>query len=105
LNKLVIDGFDWDEANRAKCHNHGVSIPEIESVFKNELLTVFFDEKHSNTEKRLIAIGKTQNKRSILIVFTVRKKNGNQLIRPISARYMHRKEIAYYEEETTNLEK
>ena len=67
LKKLVIDGFDWDEANRAKCQNHGVSISEIEGLFKSEFLTVFFDEKHSNAEKRLIAIGKTQYKRSITL--------------------------------------
>lgn len=105
FDNLIIDGFDWDEGNREKCQKHGVSIPEIESLFKANLLTVFFDEKHSGTEERLIAVGKAQGERPILIVFVMMKKNRKRLIRPISARYMHRKEITYYEEETTNIEK
>ncbi|MBC8551532.1 MAG: BrnT family toxin [Candidatus Brocadiales bacterium] len=102
---LIIDGFDWDEGNRDKCQKHGVSIPEIERLFTDDLLTVFFDEKHSGTEERLIAVGKGHGKKLILIVFTMRKKNRKQLIRPISARYMHRKEISYYEKEITDTEK
>jgi len=35
----------------------------------------------------------------VLIVFTLREKADDTFIRPISARYMHRKEIEYYEEE------
>jgi hypothetical protein len=34
----------------------------------------------------------------VLIVFTLRGQGGARLIRPISARFMHRKEIAYFEE-------
>jgi uncharacterized DUF497 family protein len=39
-----------------------------------------------------------------LIIFTIRKRNKEQFIRPVSARYMHQKEVKYYEEEITNLE-
>ena len=105
FDNLIIDGFNWDEGNREKCQKHGVSIPEIESLFKDNLLTVLFDKKHSDTEERLIAVGKAQGERSILVVFAMRKKNRKQIIRPISARYMHRKEITYYEKETTDTEK
>jgi hypothetical protein len=28
----VIDGFDWDAANREKCSKHGVTIAEIEAL-------------------------------------------------------------------------
>ncbi len=105
FENLIIDGFDWDEGNRVKCQKHSVSIPEIERLFTDDLLTVFFDEKHSDTEERLIAVGKAQGKRLILVVFAMRKKNKRQLIRPISARYMHRKEIMYYEKEATDIEK
>ncbi|MGR3219942.1 MAG: CopG family antitoxin [Candidatus Anammoxibacter sp.] len=72
FDNLIIDGFDWDEGNREKCQKHGVSIPEIESLFKNDLLMVFSGKKCSGTEKRLIAVGKTEGKRSILIVFAMR---------------------------------
>lgn len=105
FDNLIIDGFDWDEGNLEKCQKHGVSIPEIESLFTDDLLKVFFDEKHSDTEERLIAVGKVQGKRPILVVFAMRKKNRKQLILPISACYMHRKETTYYEKETTDIEK
>ena len=37
-------------------------------------------------------------------VFTLRHKGNAMLIRPISARYMHKKEIAAYEKENPNLQ-
>ncbi|KAA3597664.1 MAG: hypothetical protein D8M57_19185 [Candidatus Scalindua sp. AMX11] len=53
---------------------------------------------------RLIAIGQTKKKRNILTVFTIRENNKKHFIRPISARYMHQKEVKYYEEKTTKIE-
>jgi uncharacterized DUF497 family protein len=35
--------------------------------------------------------------RFAFVAFTVRRKGGRKYIRPISARYMHRKEIEAYE--------
>lgn len=32
--ELVVHGFDWDDANSVKCESHGVSIAEIEGVFR-----------------------------------------------------------------------
>lgn len=46
--------------------------------------------------------------RHLLIAFTYREVDGVQLIRPISARFMHAKEVSHYEaqikdpEETTS---
>ena len=34
------------------------------------------------------------------LVFTLRKRGVETLIRPISARYMHKKEVQHYEKET-----
>lgn len=104
IDNLNIEGFDWGEGNLKKCQKHGVSISEIESIFTDEELAVFYDEKHSHEEERLIAVGQTKEKRNVLIIFTIRKRNKEQFIRPISARYMHQKEVKYYEEEITNLE-
>jgi hypothetical protein len=39
----------------------------------------------------------------VFLVFTVRLKGGRRLIRPISARYMHAKEVASYEKENPQL--
>lgn len=94
MKRKVYD-FDWDDANTKKCVKHGVSVSEIEFLFDNNP-TIFFDSKHSKQEVRYLAIGKTKNYRSILCAFTHRIKNDYERIRPISARYMHRKEVEYY---------
>ena len=57
------------------------------------------DDDHSDTEQRFKAVGRTSGGRYVFIVYTLRPHGGKTLIRPISARYMHRKEIAHYEEE------
>jgi uncharacterized DUF497 family protein len=94
---ITADGFDWDSGNRAKCQKHGVSILEIEHVFEDDPL-VAPDLKHSRAEERLIAIGRTRAGRYVYVAFTLRTRDRQQLIRPVSARYMHAKEIASYEE-------
>jgi uncharacterized protein len=40
---------------------------------------------------------KTQAGRYVFLVFMLRKMNGKNRLRPISARYMHQKEINHYE--------
>ncbi len=105
IDNLTIEGFDWGKGNREKCQKHGVSISEIESIFTDGKVTILNDEKHSHEEERLIAVGQGSDKRNILIVFTIRVKKEKQFIRPISARYMHQKEVKYYEEETTKNKK
>lgn len=94
-----VSGFDWDEGNRAKCSKHGVSIGEIESLFRRTI-AVFPDPRHSAAEERFKAIGETDDGRKTFVVFTLRRKAGLTFIRPISARFMHRKEIEHYEKET-----
>jgi uncharacterized DUF497 family protein len=58
----------------------------------------------SREESRFCAVGQTGDGRRVFLVFTLRRKSdkhaGDQhLIRPISARYMHKKEIDSYEKE------
>ena len=98
LNVEVVEGFDWDEGNREKCQKHGVSLAEIEGIFKNDPRFAP-DLKHSTEEDRLIAVGRTSNGRPVFIAFTIRTKKGRRLIRPVTARYMHGKEIAAYEKD------
>jgi len=97
-----ITGFDWDEGNRAKCQKHGVSVAAIEGLFSRPLL-ILPDQLHSKSEERLWGIGKTAGGQSVFLVFTIREHSGKRFIRPISARYMHSKEVRNYEEENTNL--
>ncbi len=94
--RITFAGFDLDEANRAKCRKHGVSAEEIEALFENAP-RVAPDSKHSLEEDRFIAVGRTPRGRPLFVAFTFRKRGGARLIRPISARYMHRKEIEAYE--------
>ena len=101
---MRIAGFDWDESNRSKCQKHGVSTAAIESLFHRPI-AVLPDSLHSKPEERFKAIGKTDKGRGILVVFTLRTQRGKTLIRPISARYMHRKEMDHYEKETATLPK
>jgi uncharacterized DUF497 family protein len=48
-------------------------------------------------EDRFIAVGRNAAGRPLFVAFTFRMKHGQRLIRPVSARYMHKKEIAGYE--------
>jgi hypothetical protein len=86
-------GFQWDSGNIDKNRlKHGVEVFEAEQPFFNDPLIIIPDEKHSTSEIRYAALGKTNDGRNLTIVFTKR----NQLIRIISARDMNKKERDYY---------
>lgn len=93
-----VAGFDWDDGNREKCTGHGVSIADIESVFQGEVWT-FPDAAHSKRETRYLAIGQTEAGRHVFLAFTIRLRGGERWLRPISARFMHAKEIRHYQAE------
>jgi uncharacterized DUF497 family protein len=98
----VVSGFDWDDGNREHCRKHGVSTAEIEGLFRRPIV-ILPDESHSQVEKRLRAICTTSPGRALFLVFTLRERDGKQLIRPISARYMHDEEIRNYEAQNPGL--
>ncbi|MEA2856777.1 MAG: uncharacterized protein QOH98_1098 [Methylobacteriaceae bacterium] len=100
---MDFTGFEWDRGNRDKCQKHGLSITLIESIF-DQPVTVLPDAGHSQTERRMRAIGRTIEGRFAFVVFTVRQTGEQVLIRPISARYMHRTEVSSYEEAYPNLQ-
>jgi uncharacterized protein len=81
-----------------------LSARDIESIFQGPV-SVFPDPEHSGEEERFIGIGKTEKHRNVFVVFKLRRKDDVVLIRPISARFMHKKEIHYYEKETSKNEK
>jgi len=96
---LRVTGFDWDGGNRAKCQKYGVSIAEIEALFRNAP-RIAPDPEHSEDEDRMIAVGRTTTGRPVFVAFTLRTKYHRRLIRPVTARYMHANEIAAYEKES-----
>ena len=69
---------------------HGLTKLEIEQVFRN---TPSVMRDHFPEEPRWRAIGRTTAGRYVFLVFMIRE----QKIRPISARFMHSKEIEHYE--------
>ncbi len=91
-------GFDWDYGNLAKCQKHGVAVDDIEAVFKVDVW-LGADRNHSLAEARFVAVGPGLGVRPIYVVFTLRQRGARLLVRPLSARYMHRKEIKRYEKE------
>ena len=97
INWARVTGFNWDEGNsRKNAEKHGVSQSVAEEIFFNEPLRVLEDSRHSQVEARFHSLGETENGRLLHITFTLRQ-NGT-LIRVISARDMHRKERAFYEQ-------
>jgi uncharacterized DUF497 family protein len=105
INWAQVTGFDWDEGNsRKSAEKHGVNQSEAEEIFFSEAEEIFFNEpllvledsRHSQAEARFHALGETDDERLLHITFTLRQ-NGT-LIRVISARDMHRKERAVYEQ-------
>ena len=94
---MKITGFDWDDGNWPKCGKHGVTREEIEQVLLGTP-SVMVDPNPN--EPRMRAIGKTDAGRYIFLVFMLRKISRQTVLRPISARYMHQKEIDHYENRT-----
>ncbi|MDP2267053.1 MAG: BrnT family toxin [Thiobacillus sp.] len=95
----IVTGFDWDVGNtRKNADSHDVSQAVAAQVFFNQPLIVTPDEKHSEGEQRVRAMGMTNTGRLLTIIFTMRADG--ELIRVISARDMHRKERKEYEQAT-----
>jgi uncharacterized DUF497 family protein len=91
---MKIVGFDWDEGNWPKCATHGVSREEIEEVLLNT--PAVMPDPHPD-EPRMRAIGKTTAGRYVFLVFMLRGMKSQIFLRPISARFMHQKEVDHYE--------
>lgn len=91
---MKVLGFDWDAGNWPKCGKHGVSKEEIEDIFHS---TPMVQTDPHAVEPRYRAIGKNEIGRYIFLVFMFRVINGKKMICPISARYMHQKEVDHYE--------
>lgn len=93
-----IAGFDWDDGNtRKSADKHAVSPAEAEQVFVNRPLLLLDDTRHSETELRYHAYGRTHAGRLLQVSFTLRQND--TIVRIISARPMSARERARYAEE------
>lgn len=94
LNLIEFSGFDWDDGNMRKSWlKHQVFNSECEEVFFNHPLLLLSDQKHSQSERRIHALGHTNYNRLLFVAFTLR----GDLVRIISARPMNKKEKIIYE--------
>lgn len=93
-------GFNWDEGNARKNEKHGVTQAEVEQIFFRKPLILAPDGRHSQAEPRYHALGRTNDERWLHVTFTMR--DNDTLIRPISARTMHRKERPLYAQALKN---
>ena len=55
------------------------------------------DLAHSEEQQHLIAVNRNFEGRPLFVSFTLREVHGLNLVRPVSARNMHKKEIEKYE--------
>jgi uncharacterized DUF497 family protein len=102
---VVAAGFDWDDGNREKCRKHGMTLAEIEHVLVHGETLIVPTTRGSIIEPRFIAIGRTATGRYAFVVFTPREVNGETRLRPLSARFMHQKELDKYEQEISRAQK
>ena len=93
----VVTGFQWDDGNWPKCAKHGVSKAEIEEVLSGAP-AILADRSSALAEARFNAVGCNSAGRYLFIVFALRGESDHRVIRPISARYMHAKEVERYEQ-------
>jgi uncharacterized protein len=86
--------FEWDESKaKVNTRQHGVTFEEASTVFADPLLVTIYDPVHSEDEDRYIALGESQRRRLLVVVFTDR----GDRIRIISARVATRRERKDYE--------
>jgi len=95
---MQFDGFDWDDGNWPKCGKHGVTQEEIEGAFDRSDMIVLVDAAHGIGEDRfLMVVLGFGGHHGLLVGFTWRQRGELKLIRPVTARFMHRKEVKFYE--------
>ncbi|MBP0615322.1 BrnT family toxin [Jiella mangrovi] len=92
---MRVAGFDWDAGNWPKCGKHGVGRAEIEQAIRAADFRVI--NPHPTEERWRIAAPAISG-RYVFAVITYRETTEGMLIRPISARYMHRDEVKLYEQ-------
>ena len=98
LYKLDDKHFYWDiNKNMININKHGVSFKEAASVFSDVDALYFNDEAHSSSEERFIVIGRSKKLKLLMVCHCYR--NGDTMIRLISARKANRLEISQYEKE------
>jgi uncharacterized protein len=87
--------FEWDP-NKARLNvkTHGVSFDKASTAFRDPLSQTIDDPLHSEDEERFVLIGRSIQRRLLVVVHTER----GDRIRIISARLATKRERFRYEE-------
>ena len=87
--------FDWNDLKaKANERKHGVSFEEARTVFYDENARLRYDSDHSLNEERYILLGISSSLRLVVVCHVYREGNG--IIRIISARKATKQEIQQY---------
>ena len=87
--------FIWnEEKHKANIKKHDISFQEAATVFDDDNAVFFDDDEHSQDEERFKVIGFSERTRLLMVCHCYR--NGNRIIRIISARKANNKEAAQY---------
>lgn len=91
--------FAWDtEKEKINKKKHKVTFLEACYIFADKYMLTLFDEEHSENEDRWITIGRTPNNKILVVVHTLTRVAGKEVVRIISARKAAKKEIKQYHE-------
>lgn len=89
--------FDWGEPkNRGNIRKHGVSFEEARTVFADDNALLIADPDHSAHEDRFVMMGMSRNLHVLVVCHCYRE--GDEIVRLISARKATRKERNFYME-------
>ncbi|MGO4883739.1 MAG: BrnT family toxin [Bryobacteraceae bacterium] len=92
--------FEWDGAKAlSNERKHGVAFTPALTIFRDPRIQTMFDEEHSDTEERWIALGLASNGVPRVVVHTWKEVDPtNVKVRIVSARRANATERAAYEE-------
>ncbi len=90
--------FEWDvKKEKINIQKHGVTFEQAAYVFSDPFGLSRFDDEHSNEEERWILLGKSLNETLLVVVYTYRNGNGEEIVRIISARKATKREKEIYQ--------
>jgi uncharacterized protein len=88
--------FEWDEnKNQLNYKKHGIWFEEAQTIWTDEHSLEFNNPEHSEKEERYLRVGRSTNKKILLVVFC--ERHDGKIIRIISARKATRTERVHYE--------
>ena len=100
LTDVRIVGFEWDRGNRSNVGSTAFPLRRSRLFcFRRRVRSRSPMSGIRAANRGLSPSAGPRLGRGVFTVFTLRRHGEETFIRPVSARYMHRKEVEYYEKE------